>query len=152
MKILICILSIALGTCIKVNATDLETIRKNYDLAVTDKVICKEMINELSNNMGNNVYLAYLGAFQTIWANHIFNPIAKWNTFKKGKANIEKAVKQDPANVEIRFIRLSIQKNCPGFLGYNDNIKEDKLFLNIHQNSITSSTLMNMVKSLLNSK
>lgn len=151
MKILTCIFIISLSSLYKAKATDLEIVRKGYELAVVDESICQKMINELSKHVESNVHLAYLGAFQTIWASHIFNPISKLKTFKRGKENIEKAVNADPNNIEIRFIRLSIQKNCPGFLGYDDNIKEDQLFLTIHKNSIQSSTLMKMVNVLLTS-
>lgn len=152
MKILIFIFIISLNSLFKANATDLETIRKNYELAVDDKEICEKMINELSNNSTkNSLYLAYLGAFQTIWANHVFNPISKLKTFKRGKTNIEKAINEDPNNIEIRFIRLSVQKNCPRFLGYDDNIQEDQAFLNNNKKSILSPNLSKMVKLLLNS-
>lgn len=48
--------------------------------------------------------MAYLGGLQTIWANHVFSPISKLNTFKEGKKNIEQAIKKEPENVELRFI------------------------------------------------
>ena len=131
------------------NAVNLEIIRKNYLVAVKDKNICSSMIHQLENNPESNVHLAYLGAFQTIWAKHILNPINKLSTFNKGKENIDKAAKLSPNNVEIVFIRHSIQKNCPGFLGYRDNLKEDEKFLLKNRNSITSATLKNMVDKIL---
>ena len=139
-----------LGVFFKTKATDLETIRKNYELAVNDKEICKHMINELINSTESNIHLAYLGAFQTIWANHIINPISKLNTFNKGKKNIEFAIKNAPKNVEIRFVRLSIQKNSPNFLGYNDYINEDNNFIKKNKNTITSTTLKKMIQLILN--
>ena len=149
MKILSLIFTILL-TSVFSNALTLEDVRLNYQSAVKEKNICRSMILYLEKNPGSNVYLAYLGAFQTIWANHTFNPIDKINTFNKGKINIEKAVKLSPNDVEIIFIRHSVQKNCPGFLGYNDNLIEDKLFINKNRGSITSPNLNSMVDKLLN--
>ena len=151
MKGWLLIFALLWGNVFNSNALSLEVVRNNYQIAVQDKDICLSMIQQLENNHESNVYLAYLGAFQTIWANHTFNPIEKMNTFNKGKINIEKAVKLSPNDVEIIFIRHSVQKNCPGFLGYDDNLIEDKNFLYKNLGSITSATLNSMVENLLKS-
>lgn len=127
---------------------DLEYIRTNYEIAVTDAELCKKMINELSTGQGD-LYLGYLGAFQTIWANHTVSPISKLTTFNKGKRNIEKAIKNSPENVELRFVRYSIQKNCPSFLGYRKSLEEDKAFLLRHKAAIKSKKLRLMVDNIL---
>ena len=149
MKISMLVFALLLTSVIS-RALSLEDVRQNYQSAVKNKSICRNMIQHLEMNPKSNVYLAYLGAFQTIWANHTFNPIDKINTFNKGKINIEKAVKLSPNDVEIIVIRHSVQKNCPGFLGYNDNLIEDKLFINKNRGSITSPNLNSMVDKLLN--
>src|SRR5690554_8141337 len=68
------------------------------------------MIIELKKNKNSTVLLGYLGGYQTVWANHVFNPVSKLNTFNEGKRNIEKAIKNDPNSLELRFVRLSVQK------------------------------------------
>lgn len=128
---------------------NLDYIRNNYELAVSDKQLCKNMIDELSKLTLTSIELAYFGALQTIWTNHISNPFTKLTTFKKGKSRIEAAVRIDSDNIEIRFIRLSIQKNCPSFLGYNNNIKEDQKFLQDHKGEINSLSLMKLVNTVL---
>lgn len=62
-------------------------------------------------------------------ANHVFNPYSKLSYFKKGKDLLEKAIKADKTNVELRFLRLSAQTKSPSFLGYDDHIAVDKKFL-----------------------
>lgn len=95
------------------------------------------MIGEFELSKEKSVIaLAYLGAYQKIWANHVFNPLSKLATFKKGKNNIELAISKEPENVEIRYIRFSVQKNAPSFLGFNNNIKEDRDFLKTKKTSI----------------
>lgn len=42
---------------------------------------------------------------------------------------LDEAVESDPSNFEIRFLRFATQDKAPGFLGYNDNLDEDKSFL-----------------------
>lgn len=110
------------------------------------------MIAELSQHIESNVHLAYLGAFQAIMANHVFSPLEKLSTFNQGRKNIDKAVQQSPLDPEIRFVRLSIQKNSPAFLGYNNQIDEDQAYLKGKIESITSVELKNQVRVLINSR
>ena len=115
---------------ISFNNPDLNEVRTNYSIAVQDKNMCKNMITELEQSKEKSaVNLVYLGGYQTIWTNHVFNPISKLGTFKKGKKNIEQAINKEPKNIEIRYIRFSVQKNASSFLGYNGNLKQDRDFM-----------------------
>lgn len=133
------------GTVCQAQNVVMESVRNNYKKAVYEKNICQNMIELLNKNTDKNVHIAYLGAFQTIWAKHINNPVAKLNTFNKGKNNIEKAIKAEPDNVEIRFVRLSVQKNLPSFLGYKQHIEEDEKFIRTNSKNIRSVTLKKMI-------
>lgn len=115
-------------------AVDLEEVRQKYPLAATDKSVCQRMIGLLQKDIEkSSTHLAYLGAFQAIWAEHTWNPAQKLRTFNKGKENVEKAVKADPNNVEIRFVRYTIQSKSPKFLGYKDNLEADRAIVNAHK-------------------
>ena len=87
-----------------VNSININNVRANYEVAVSDKKICKLMLSELCKNE-SPVLIAYYGAYQTIWANHVYNPIEKLKTFNKGKGNIDKAIKIKTNNIEIIFIK-----------------------------------------------
>lgn len=149
MKLIITCVVFILGTSFTTSKLSMDDIRRNYQLAVDDKSVCRNMINALENNTQDNVQLAYRGAFQTIWAHHTYNPVSKFNTFNAGKDNIEKAVTLSPNNVEIIFIRYSIQKNIPSFLGYKSNMQSDRIFLQNNLNNITSAELKKMVVAVL---
>lgn len=141
MKLFILLLSV-LSMNTSFNNLDLDEVRTNYSIAVMNKEICEKMITELEQSKENSaVNLAYLGGYQTAWANHVFNPISKLGTFKKGKKNIELAINKDPDNIEIRYIRLSVQKNAPSFLGYSDNLKEDRDFIIKNKSNISSELI-----------
>ena len=132
------------------NTTDLDVVRSNYNKVVSDKELCNKMMTELAETKNNTAtHLAYLGALQAIWANHLFSPISKLNTFKEGKKNIEQAIKKEPTDVELRFIRLSIQKNVPSFLGYKSKIKEDTEFIKKNRHQIGSSIVHENINTLL---
>lgn len=127
----------------------LERIRMNFAKAATEKAVCKMMMEELSGADQTPLYRAYLGAFKAMWAKYTFNPFAKLNTFNTGRKYIENAVQQDPENVEIRLIRLSVQKNCPSFLGYNRQIESDRQFIIANKNQIGSVQLQKMLTGIL---
>ncbi|WP_099371356.1 hypothetical protein [Sphingobacterium sp. 1.A.5] len=131
-----------------INGVDIDFVRTNYTASIKDKQLCSRMISELKKKNDSPINLGYLGGLQTIWANHVFNPINKLKTFKEGKNNIEKAIKLDPEKVELRFIRLSIQKNAPSFLGYNSNINSDKEFIKSNQKAISSAIVRNNINEL----
>ncbi|MCT1530497.1 hypothetical protein M3B46_05785 [Sphingobacterium daejeonense] len=132
-----------------INGVDIDFVRTNYTASIKDKQLCSRMISELKKKNDRPINLGYLGGLQTIWANHVFNPINKLKTFKEGKNKIEKAIKLDPENVELRFIRLSIQKNAPSFLGYNSNINSDKEFIKSNQKTISSAIVRNNINQLI---
>jgi hypothetical protein len=140
---------ISICTFFNARGMDLEKIRINYEKAVSDKKICQAMIEKLSTSTEDAIHIAYLGAFQTIWAKHVVNPISKLSTFKKGKRNIEEAVKSKPDNVEIRFVRLSVQANCPSFLGYSGKINEDKKMVQVGIQNTKSAILKKMMEALI---
>ena len=55
------------------------------------------------------------------------NPVSKLALFKKGHKLLEASIKQDPKNAEFRFLRLMIQENAPGILGYKvDEVKDSE--------------------------
>jgi len=149
MKILMLFLTVLLMN-FSFNNSDLNEVRSSYSKAVLDKKLCEKMIEELElSKQKSAIALAYLGAYQTIWANHVFNPLSKLATFKKGKNNIELAISKEPENVEIRYIRFSVQKNAPAFLRYNSHLKEDRDFLVKNKKNINSDFVQKNIETLL---
>ena len=106
------------------------------------------MITELSTSK-DVVLIGYLGAYQTLWANHASNPFEKFSTFTKGKKNLEKSIAMDSQNIEMRILRLSVQKNAPGFLGYKANIREDRDFILKNKLLETDEDVQNLIKRVL---
>ena len=75
------------------------------------------------------VLKAYYGASTAAAPACISNPAKKITYFRKGKQLIAEAVRLNPDNFEIRFLRFATQSKTPSFLGYDQNIEEDKRFL-----------------------
>ncbi|ODS87452.1 MAG: hypothetical protein ABS44_10810 [Chryseobacterium sp. SCN 40-13] len=129
--------------------TDLSQLRKNYTKVVEDKKLCDRLIQTLEKQNNSATQVAYLGALQTIWAKHTPNPVSKLSTFRRGKNNLEKAVKSEPNNIEIRFLRHSVQKNIPKFLGYSEHIEEDRRFLQKNKHQVPDPDLKNLIEETL---
>jgi len=91
----------------------------------------------------------YKGASVMIEAKHMFNPLARWNKFKQGKALIENAIKADAANYELRYLRFAIQTNIPPVLGYSAEIDLDKKLLIDRLRKVNDTDLRNRVLNFL---
>lgn len=129
---------------------NIDWIRKNYQKSVTDKKSCEQMLLKFKKEDNSGIRLAYLGALQSIWAKHTRNPIEKLKFFKKGTQNIDQYIRQQPDNLEARLIRYSIQTQSPAFLGYRDQIEEDKKLLQNGKNNVEDIVLREMIKQILN--
>ncbi len=91
----------------------------------------------------------YRGAAVMIEAKHMFNPMARWNKFKEGKALIENAIKTDALNYELRYLRFAIQTSIPPVLGYSANIETDKKLLIDRLESVNDTDLKKRVINFL---
>ena len=79
----------------------------------------------LINNINTPISNAYKGAYTMMKAKYVNSPFKKYAYFNEGKALIEKAIEQAPNNVEIRYLRVTLQVNLPKFLNYYENINND---------------------------
>jgi hypothetical protein len=75
------------------------------------------------------LYQGYQGMANLLMAKHSWMPWNKISYFNSGKACLEKAIRLDPQNTELRFLRFCVQKNAPSFLGYYGAIDADFEFL-----------------------
>lgn len=77
----------------------------------------------------DNTLLGYKGAVWMARARHAANPMHKLSYFNQGKGWLEAALIKEPENVELRFLRLTIQVNVPSILGYSDKKRTDLTFV-----------------------
>jgi hypothetical protein len=92
---------------------------------------------------------AYLACGYFFQAHHAFNPVRKYNCFVKGKGLFRSALKKDPENLEIRFLRFANQVEIPTFLNYKQNIDEDRDFLLKHLGTTPDDALKKWVVDYL---
>ncbi len=109
----------------------LSEVRSLYQQAPKEKQACVRLLDLLkdADEKTKPVLAGYKACATMIMAKHAFNPISKLNYFNKGKNLLERSIKQDQNNIELRFLRFAVQKNAPSFLGYKDDLAADKQFL-----------------------
>jgi len=109
-----------------------------------DQTLIDAQISEL-NLASSNLKNAFLGAMIMKKAGIGGNPFYKLWLFKKGHELLEDAIKESPNNTEFRFLRLMIQENAPGFLGYNDSEERDSEYIRKAYNTLPE----NLQKTIL---
>lgn len=105
-------------------------VREAYSKANTSEKEMEKFFSLMDDvEASNAVMTAYKGASLCLKAKFSKNMFEKKDLFKNGTGLIEKSLKSEMSNFEIRLIRLSIQKNAPKITGYTSEIEMDKDFL-----------------------
>lgn len=107
----------------------LAEVRNTMQYAFNEESVCYKLYDKVKHiNDPEPVLMGYIGALHI--ARSRFVPLLdKRESLRKGEEKLEASIKLEPQNLELIFLRLSIQLNLPGFLGYNDNIESDKKFV-----------------------
>ena len=72
---------------------------------------------------------AFEGALAMKKAGLIKGAGKKLNLFKAGHKKLETALNKDAGNAEYHFLRLIIQENAPGILGYKNDLEKDSTII-----------------------
>ncbi|MDY8138421.1 hypothetical protein [Aquimarina sp. 2201CG5-10] len=129
---------------------DINDIRTSFKHSHESEVQAEQFyeITEKAVKEEKAIYTAYHGAALTLKAAHC-NFFSKLSYFKKGKKLVEKAIEEEPDNIEIRMIRLCIQYNVPKILGYYKEIESDKDFILTHVDQINSPDLKKYIEGFI---
>jgi hypothetical protein len=105
---------------------DIQSLRKRYYAAVNSAKITDKLYEELqSASVKPAIVQAYIGSLEALKAKHAYNPYSKLQYLKQADQSMRQAVKADPDNIEIRFLRFSYQYYVPEFLGYSTHKEVD---------------------------
>ncbi|TJZ50633.1 hypothetical protein FAZ15_21680 [Sphingobacterium olei] len=130
--------------------SSLEQLRQAYSSASTNTEICRKQLDLIKEIKNPTVLeLAYSGAYHAMWAEHATSPLAKLNSFKKGRDELEQAIRDGKGNTEIHFLRLTIQYHAPAMVRYKQNIEEDLQNVLTNYDQVSSETLKKNIKKFL---
>lgn len=129
----------------------LSEVRTLYKDCTSSKENALEFYNKLKSvdSPKNATLASYKAAAITLKAKYEKGIKNKKHFFKKGVTLLEKNIAKEPNNIEIRFIRLSIQENVPKLLKYKKNILEDKTFIFQNLKQVKDKKLRNYIKSFV---
>ncbi|PAW93439.1 hypothetical protein CKK33_08015 [Mucilaginibacter sp. MD40] len=109
------------------NEPNLHRIRKLLVTALESKKTTDSLYSHLSGIKDRSALLtAYMGTLEALKAKHAWNPYYKIKYLNDSEKTFKGAVSADPHNIEIRFMRFSIEHNVPKFLGINKNLIADR--------------------------
>ncbi len=148
MKILLLFLFLSYSTTYS-DEISIINVRELFLKSVKDETSCKKLIDLLAdyNETNNQTLAGYKACASMIMGSHAFNPMTKYAYFKEGKILLEKAIKADKENIELCFLRFTIQSNIPHLLGYNQALVNDKRILLASVHTIKDLHLKQMIIS-----
>jgi hypothetical protein len=128
----------------------LDALRRDYAKVNIDSISCHKLyvkVNQLSPT--DNVVLAYKGAITAAKANFARQKEEKLKLFSAGKKMLEESIAKDTANVELRFLRFTIQSGAPKMLGYHKQLQSDKNYILSNFASVKNGVLKKAMSDFL---
>lgn len=109
------------------NSQSLAEVRKQFHLAVLDPEYSSDFHKFLEEvPLITPTHKAYKASSEAMLAREMWNPFRKYAQVLKYEELITEAIQEDSANIEIRFLRISIEYNLPRFLGKSKHLHEDR--------------------------
>jgi hypothetical protein len=140
------------------DGAELKLLRQKLLIAVNSSKTTDSLYTVLEKMPGKSpVIIGYLGTLESLKGKHAWNPYTKVKHLNAGQKILQQAITADPHNIEIRYLRFSIEYHLPGFLGMAKHINEDRDELLVQlaaKNHGTADKQLtgNMIRFLLESK
>ncbi|MEO8086775.1 MAG: hypothetical protein ABI763_08150 [Bacteroidota bacterium] len=124
-------------------------VRNLYKASAIEEDSCRKLIGILTayNETNNPLLTGYRACATMMMAGYVINPLSKLSKFNEGKNVLEKCIEASAENIELRFLRFSMQCKAPSFLGYNASLQADKYLLLQAVSSIPDLQLKEMILS-----
>ncbi len=126
-------------------------VRNLYQKAAYESQSCHKILTllDIYNEKNNALLGGYKACARMMMANYVINPYSKLSNFNEGKNLLEKCIKAESKNIELRFLRFSVQTKAPSLLGYKSSIKSDKQILINSISDIKDTELKELIVSFL---
>lgn len=132
------------------NGQNIEKIRRLYLQSSNNDAKLDSLNYWLSSyNQTNNLMSAYYGVNLILKSKYLKNPFKKIKYFEKGREILEDAIIKEPDNIELIFLRYTVQKNTPSILMYKKDIEEDYQSIKSELDSIKDQRLKKYISQTL---
>ena len=104
----------------------LDLVRQLYKEATADLEELDDLWEKVKDYQKEaGVRFAYKAAAKALQAKDSWIPHKKWSYIKEAMAMFREAIETEPENIEMRFLRFTVQHNTPEFLELSDELDED---------------------------
>lgn len=136
---------------VKSTALDLLELRNLYYSASESRSMAAAFFSVLEKKDAKSepVLLGYKGMAYMLQAKFGWNPIERYRYFNEGRELLDQAIAKAPSNVELRFLRLTVQSNVPEYLGYSDELEADHGVITQHWERIGDLDLKHRIREYL---
>lgn len=150
-KIVLLLFVLAHNLLVSAQSVNLEEARKLYMKSGNNKEACKKLYDLLAkiDEKNQNLLLGYKGAVMAEMAKHSKDASQKLKFFKEGRKKLDQAILNDIENIELRFLRLSIQLHTPDVLHYNGDIANDEKFIQENLDKIKNQELKKSIAEFM---
>ena len=154
MRLLLAFLLVNFTNIGSLDRPKVEDVRISFHKASSSEKECRALIDLLQpyHEMNSPLLFGYKAGATMLMAKHLFNPFSKLSYFKKGVKMLEKAIHHDQKNIELRFLRYTIQTNVPSFLNYSKDKDMDRAFLLSSINTLKDPELKKIINAYLSKK
>ena len=110
-----------------VQCDDMASIRKEYHLLNSEEKV--EKFIDRVRKQDCFAATPYLASAMMQRAEYRAWPTSKLSTFNEGKSLLETYIKNNPKDLEARYVRLLVQSEIPSILGYNSDMELDEKYI-----------------------
>ncbi|MEL6251899.1 MAG: hypothetical protein AAFR87_07805 [Bacteroidota bacterium] len=104
----------------------LDLVRQLYKEATADLEELEDLWENVKDYQKDaGVLFAYKAAAKALQAKDSWIPHKKWSYIKEAMAMFREAIETEPENIEMRFLRFTVQHNTPEFLDLSEELEED---------------------------
>ena len=104
-----------------------KTLRRQVMLAINNSKTTDSLYHILAAMPNKSPLITgYIGTLQALKAKHHWNPYYKVKYVNEAEKTFTKAIAADPHNMELRFLRFSVDYKLPRLLGYTKNMAADR--------------------------
>ena len=131
--------------------SDAKSLRQKYHEVAIGKSALETLETSCQNQETmNTTDKGYCSMIYFLKAKKAINPYKKWDAFNEGKKKLEMLIYTDSSNIELRYLRHSIQVRVPWFLNYHDQVDVDYAFMKMNLNSCNDTTTYQLIENYLN--